>query len=49
MFVFGHIGVTIGIFFVIGYFVTHIRDRINYCYVALGAILPILSISSWAG
>jgi membrane-bound metal-dependent hydrolase YbcI (DUF457 family) len=40
MFIFGHIGVTIGIFSVIGYLVPHIRDRINYWYVALGAILP---------
>ena len=40
MFLFGHLGITIGLFFIIGYFVPGIRCRINYWYVAFGAILP---------
>ena len=38
MFLLGHIGITIGIFFIFGYFRPDIRIR--YWYVGLGAILP---------
>ena len=38
MFLFGHIGITIGIFFILGYFRPDIHIR--YWYVGLGAILP---------
>ncbi|GAH30952.1 unnamed protein product, partial [marine sediment metagenome] len=43
MFVFGHIGVTLGIAFVLFQFVLPrigIRLKINYLFIALGAILP---------
>jgi LexA-binding, inner membrane-associated putative hydrolase len=40
MFIFGHIGVTLVSFYILGYIVPGIRDRINYWYVALGVILP---------
>ncbi len=40
MFLFGHLGVTLGVFIVLGYLVPRIRARINYWYVAFGAILP---------
>lgn len=40
MFLLGHLGVTLGAFFIIGYAVPGIRSRINYWYVALGAVLP---------
>jgi membrane-bound metal-dependent hydrolase YbcI (DUF457 family) len=38
MFLLGHIGITIGIFFILGYLRPEIRIR--YWYVGLGAILP---------
>lgn len=40
MFLFGHLGVTLGSFFILEYLVPGIRGRINYWYVALGAVLP---------
>jgi len=40
MFLFGHLGITLGLFFIIGYLVPGVRNRINYRYVALGAVLP---------
>lgn len=40
MFFFGHLGVTLGVFYILGYLVPDIRGRINYWYVALGAFLP---------
>lgn len=38
MFLFGHLGVTVGIFIVLQYLVP--RARINYWYVAYGAVVP---------
>lgn len=40
MFIFGHIGVTIGIFFLIGLLFPRIKPHIDYRYVAFGALLP---------
>ncbi|KCZ72224.1 putative membrane-bound metal-dependent hydrolase (DUF457) [Candidatus Methanoperedens nitroreducens] len=40
MFLFGHLGITLGLFFILGYLVPGIRGRINYWFVALGAVLP---------
>ncbi len=40
MFLFGHLGITLALFYILGYLVPGIRDRINYWYVALGSILP---------
>lgn len=40
MFLLGHLGVTIGIFFILQRLVPEIRGRINYWYVAFGALLP---------
>lgn len=40
MFVFGHIGITIGIFLIAGYLFPRIRPDIDYRYVAFGALLP---------
>lgn len=40
MFLFGHLGVTLGLFFIIGYLVPGLRNCINYWYVAFGALLP---------
>ncbi|MBU3966633.1 MAG: metal-dependent hydrolase [Euryarchaeota archaeon] len=40
MFLFGHLGITLALFYILGYLVPGIRGRINYWYVALGSILP---------
>ena len=40
MFIFGHIGVTLGIVFIVSHLVPRIRNKVNYWFVALGAILP---------
>ncbi|MCZ7393340.1 MAG: metal-dependent hydrolase [Candidatus Methanoperedens sp.] len=40
MFLLGHLGVTLGVFFILVYLVPGIRGRINYWYVAFGAVLP---------
>ncbi|MCZ7355885.1 MAG: metal-dependent hydrolase [Candidatus Methanoperedens sp.] len=40
MFLFGHLGVTLALFFILGYLVPGFRNHINYWYVALGAVLP---------
>ncbi|VVB85944.1 LexA-binding, inner membrane-associated putative hydrolase [uncultured archaeon] len=40
MFLLGHLGVTLGVFFILSYLVPGIRGRINYLYVIFGAILP---------
>lgn len=40
MLLFGHIGVTIGIFFLLGLAFPAIRPYIKYEYVALGSLLP---------
>ncbi len=40
MFLLGHLGVTLGAFFILGYLIPGIRGRINYWYVAFGAVLP---------
>jgi len=37
---FGHIGVTVGLFILLEYVVHGIRGRIDYRYVILGALLP---------
>lgn len=40
MFLLGHLGVTLGLFFILQYLVPGIRGRINYLYVVFGALLP---------
>ena len=40
MLVLGHVGVTLGVFLLIGLFVPGIRSHIRYRYLALGALLP---------
>jgi hypothetical protein len=40
MFLFGHIGVTLGIFFVLGIFVPRLKANINPKYLIIGALLP---------
>lgn len=40
MLLFGHLGVTLGIFFVLGIFIPKLRTIINPGYLAIGAILP---------
>jgi len=51
MFIFGHIGITLGIAFIIFHFILPrigIRPkRINYLFVAIGAILPDLNNGRW--
>lgn len=40
MLLFGHLGVTLGIFFVLGVFIPRLRTIINPRYLVIGAILP---------
>lgn len=40
MLLFGHLGITLGIFFVLGIFIPQLRNIINPRYLAIGAILP---------
>jgi len=40
MFLFGHIGITLGLFILLEYAVPGIRGRIDYRYVVLGALIP---------
>ena len=40
MFIFGHLGITLGIFFILGQLIPSIRDRLDYRVIALGALLP---------
>ncbi len=40
MFIFGHIGITLGIVFIVSHLVPRIRNKVNYWFVAFGAILP---------
>ena len=40
MLLFAHIGITIGIFFIIGLLVPSLKPDIKYRYVALGSLLP---------
>jgi len=40
MLVLGHIGVTLGIFLLLGFLLPEVRSHIDYRYVAFGAILP---------
>ena len=40
MFIFGHIGITLGIVFIVSHLVPRIRNKANYGFVAFGAILP---------
>ena len=49
MFIFGHIGITIGIVFIVSHLVPRlkIRNKVNYWFVAFGAILPDLIDKNW--
>ncbi len=40
MFILGHIGVTLGIFLLLGFLLPEVRSHIDYRYVAFGALLP---------
>nr|WP_292468287.1 metal-dependent hydrolase [Methanolobus sp.] len=40
MLLLAHIGITIGIFFVIGFLMPAIKPHIKYRYVAFGSLLP---------
>ncbi|MCD4740968.1 MAG: metal-dependent hydrolase, partial [Desulfobacteraceae bacterium] len=40
MFIFGHLGITFGIFFLAGLIVPSIRRHFDYRFIALGALLP---------
>lgn len=40
MLLFGHIGVTLGVFFVLGIFIPRLRTIIDPKYLAIGALLP---------
>ena len=40
MFIFGHLGITLGIFFILSQFIPSIRSRLDYRIIALGALLP---------
>ncbi len=40
MFIFGHLGITLGIFFLAGLAVPSIRRHLDYRFIALGALLP---------
>jgi hypothetical protein len=40
MFIFGHLGITLGIFFLAGFAVQSIRRHLDYRFIALGALLP---------
>ncbi|MDD3245992.1 MAG: metal-dependent hydrolase [Methanosarcina sp.] len=40
MLLFGHLGITLGIFFGLGIFIPRLRTLINPRYLAIGAILP---------
>jgi len=40
MFIFGHLGITLGIFFIASLAVPSIRRHLDYRFIALGALLP---------
>ncbi len=40
MLIFGHIGVTLGVFFGLGIFIPRLRTTIDSKYLAIGALLP---------
>ncbi|MGB9133617.1 MAG: metal-dependent hydrolase [Methanosarcina sp.] len=40
MLLFGHIGVTLGVFFVLGIFIPRLKSIINPKYLVIGALLP---------
>lgn len=40
MFLFGHLGVTLGLFFILACFLPRFKGRINYWYIAIGALFP---------
>jgi len=40
MLLFGHIGVTLGVFFVLGIFIPRLKSIIDPKYLVIGALLP---------
>ncbi|NYT18771.1 MAG: metal-dependent hydrolase [Methanosarcinales archaeon] len=40
MFIFGHLGVTLGIFLILEHIIPPLKDRLDYRYIAVGALLP---------
>ncbi len=40
MLLFGHLGVTLGIFFLLGFMIPRLREFIDFRYLALGSMLP---------
>lgn len=40
MLLFGHLGVTLGIFFSLGFMIPYLRKFIDFRYIALGSMLP---------